>query len=63
MCARAQDRRTPAPDDAGGDLGFALAPIVRVNVAFEDCDGLWMNWKNETTHPAHGPDVARLNTA
>ena len=46
LAAEAILKKQTDPQDAGGDLGFALALVVRVNAAFEECDDLWINWKD-----------------
>ncbi len=60
IAAEAILKKQTHPDDAAGDLGFALALIVCVNEAFEHCDGLWINWKDAD---GTDPNVERLNTA
>ncbi len=60
IAAEAMLKHQTDPDDARGDIGFALALIVCVNEAFEHCDSLWINWKDV---PNADRSVERLNTA
>ena len=52
------------PDSLAGDLTFALALIVRVQQALDQCEG-WISWRGRGEHGARqtDPDVVKINTA
>ena len=58
IAAEAILKHQTSPEDAGGDIGFALALIVRVNEAFYHCDNLWINWKDVRRTD---PDVTKID--
>ena len=59
IAAEAILKKQTNPDDSAGDLGFALALLMRVQAVLEATDGLWINWRDA---PKTDPDVVKINT-